>query len=338
MNASIKRNKRFHADVCKIGQTLRSVKASELKHRVDDLREQAVSDPANSQSLIAPVIAASNEAIRRVLGYELYDVQIEAARALIAGHIAEMHTGEGKTISALPAAVFGGIQGKGVHVATTTAYLAERDHAQLKPVYEMLGLSAGVLEQPDAANCDHRAAYDCDVTYGTGSDFGFDYLRDQVELKKQMDARLGSATLARITQRNKKPQRVTMMRGQTFSIIDEADNVMVDDASSPLVLSMFQPGIAKDSDAVLLAREVAGRLTSGEHFLEPSRQSVRLTDLGQRFVHRKELSIPVRQLLRPWTTYVETGLRAMLQFHKGVDYVVRDGEVQIVDQSTGKDL
>ena len=298
--------------------------------------KKRISDTANLQSLIAPVIAASNEAIRRVLGYELYSVQIQAAQALIAGQIAEMHTGEGKTISALPAAVFGGIQGKGVHVATTTAYLAERDHAQLKPVYELLGLSAGVLQQPDAADCDHRAAYDCDVTYGTGSDFGFDYLRDQVELKKQMDARLGSATLARITQRNQTPQRVTMMRGQAYSIIDEADNVMVDDASSPLVLSMFQPGAAKDSDAVLLAQQVAGQLTSGEHFIESSRQSVRLSDAGQRLVHRKELAIPVRQLLRPWTTYVETGLRAMLQFHRGVDYVVRDGEVQIVDQSTGK--
>ena len=242
MNASIKQNKRFHAEVCEIGQTLRSAKAGELKDRMDDLRERAISDPANLQSLIAPVIAASNEAIRRVLGYDLYDVQMQAARALIAGHVAEMHTGEGKTISALPAAVFGGIQGKGVHVATTTAYLAERDHAQLKPVYELLGLSAGVLEQPDAGACDHRVAYDCDVTYGTGSDFGFDYLRDQVELKNQMDARLGSAALARITQRNKVPRHLTMMRGQNYSIIDEADNVMVDDASSPLVLSMFQPG------------------------------------------------------------------------------------------------
>ena len=336
MNASSKRNDRFQAEVCEIGQTLRSAKASELKHRVDDLREQAISEPSNLQALIAPVIAASNEAIRRVLGYELYGVQIQAARALIAGQVAEMHTGEGKTISALPAAVFGGIQGKGVHVATTTAYLAERDHAQLKPIYELLGLSAGVLEQPEAASCDHAAAYDCDITYGTGSDFGFDYLRDQVELKKQMEARLGSAALARIIRRNKTPQRLTMMRGQAYSIIDEADNVMVDDASSPLVLSMFQPGAAKDSDAVLMAKDLAGQLTSGEHFTESGRQSVRLTDLGQRFVHRKELPIPVTQLLRPWTTYVETGIRAMLQFHQGVDYVVRSGEVQIVDQSTGK--
>ena len=336
MNASVKRNKRLHEEVHVIGQTLRSVKASELKNRVDDLREKAISNPGDVQSLIAPVIAASNEAIHRVLGYELYNVQIQAAAALIGGHIAEMHTGEGKTISALPAAVFGGIQGRGVHVATTTAYLAQRDHAQLKPVYELLGLSVGVLKESDAADCDHRDAYDCDVTYGTGSDFGFDYLRDQVELKKQLDARLGSAMLTRIMQRNQTPQRVTMMRGQAYSIIDEADNVMVDDASSPLVLSMFQPGAANDSDAVRLAWREAGGLTSGEHFLEVSRQSVRLTDAGQRWVHRKELSIPVRQLLRPWTTYVETALRAMFQFNRGVDYVVRDGEVQIVDQSTGK--
>lgn len=336
MNASIKRNKRFHAEVASIGATLRSASDGALKDSVDDLREKAIAHPDDLQTLVAPVIAASNEAIRRVLGYELYGVQIQAAQTLIAGKIAEMATGEGKTISAVPAAVFGGIQGKGVHVATTTAYLAQRDHAQLKPIYELLGLSAGVLEQPDAPHCDHRAAYDCDITYGTGSDFGFDYLRDQIELKNQMDAPLGSARLARISRRSPTPQRATMMRGQAYSIIDEADNVMVDDASSPLVLSMFKPGEAEDSDAVKLALQVAGQLVSGEHFNESGRQQIRLTALGQQFVHRKELAIPARQLQRSWTTYVETALRAKLQFHRGIDYVVRDEKVQIVDQSTGK--
>ena len=131
MKNSVKWNKQFHADVCERIATLRSAKDSELKSSVEDLREKAISDPANLHSLVAPVIAASHEAIRRVLGYELYEVQMQAAQTLIAGHIAEMQTGEGKTISALPAAVFGGIQGKGVHVATTTAYLAQRDHQQL---------------------------------------------------------------------------------------------------------------------------------------------------------------------------------------------------------------
>lgn len=336
MNAIAKRNKRFHAEVSAISQGLRSAKDSALQKSVDDLKEKAISNPSKLDSLVAPVVAASIEAIRRVLGYELYDVQIQASQALIAGKIAEMHTGEGKTISAVPAAVFGGIQGKGVHVATTTAYLAERDCAQLKPIYEMLGLSVGVLQQPDAGGGDNRAAYDCDITYGTGSDFGFDYLRDQVELKKQLDSRLGSATLDRITRRTSNSRRSTMMRGQAFSIIDEADNVMVDDASSPLVLSMFQPGVAEDVEAVSLAQQVASQLTEGEHYDESSRQQVRLTDQGQQFVHRRDLAIPVKQLQRPWTTYVETALRARLQFHKGIDYVVRGEEVQIVDQSTGK--
>ncbi len=339
MNAISKRNKRLQAEVGGICQRLRSDKDSALKNFVDDLREQAVSSSAGRGSLdsiVAPVVAASVEAIRRVLGYELYDVQIQAAQALIDGKIAEMHTGEGKTISAVPAAVFAGIQGKGTHVATTTAYLAERDCAQLKPIYEMLGLSVGVLDQPDSGSGDNRSAYDCDITYGTGSDFGFDYLRDQVELKKQMDARLGTSTLERITRRSSSSGRSTMMRGQAFSIIDEADNVMVDDASSPLVLSMFQPGIAEDADAVAVARQVAGQLRAGEHFDEYGRQQIRLTDQGQQFAHRREFVIPVKQLQRPWTTYVETALRAKLQFHRGVDYVVRGDEVQIVDQSTGK--
>lgn len=339
MNAISKRDNRFHAEVEAISQRLRHAKDSALRKSVDDLREQAISDsmtPKNLDSIVAPVVAASIEAIRRVLGYELYKVQIQAARALIDGKVAEMHTGEGKTISAVPAAVFAGIQGKGTHVATTTAYLAQRDCAQLKPIYEMLGLSVGVLEQPDVGNGDNRSAYNCDITYGTGSDFGFDYLRDQVQLKKQMDARLGTATLNRITRRTSDSRRPTMMRGQAFAIVDEADNVMVDDASSPLVLSMFQSGIAKDADAVSLAQQVAGQLTAGEHFDEAGWQQVRLTEQGQRWVHRQTLVIPAEQLQRPWTTYVETALRAQRQFHKGIDYVVRGEKVQIVDQSTGK--
>jgi len=331
-----KQSKRFHAEVSAIGETLKSAKDSALQKSVDDLREKAISNPTVLNSLVAPVVAASMEAIRRVLGYELYGVQIQAAQALIDGKIAEMQTGEGKTISAVPAAVFAGIQGKGVHVATTTAYLAQRDHAQLKPIYEMLGLSAGVLEKPDAGGSDNRSAYDCDITYGTGSDFGFDYLRDQVELKKRMDAPLGSSTLARIANRTSKSGRVTMMRGLAYSLIDEADNVMVDDASSPLVLSMFQPGVAQDSDAVLLAQQIADQLLAGEHFNEAGRQQVHLTQVGQQFVHRPEIAIPAQQLQRPWTTYIETALRAKLQFYQGIDYVVRGEEVQIVDQSTGK--
>jgi preprotein translocase subunit SecA len=336
MNAVSKRNKRFLAEVAAIGQSLRSAKENELQKSVGELREKAISKPAALDSLVAPVVAASMEAIRRVLGYELYGVQIQAAQTLIDGKIAEMHTGEGKTISAVPAAVFAGIQGKGAHVATTTAYLAQRDCAQLKPIYEMLGLSVGVLQQPDAGSGDNRSAYDCDITYGTGSEFGFDYLRDQVELKKQLDSRLGLATFDRITRRTSRSGRTTMMRGQAFSIVDEADNVMVDDASSPLVLSMFQPGVAEDAEAVLLAQQVAAELTSGEHFDQSGRQQVRLTDQGQQFVHRRAIAIPVQQLQRPWTTYVETAVRARLQFHKGIDYVVRGEEVQIVDQSTGK--
>ena len=339
MNAISKRNKRFYAEVSAIGQKLRSANDSALQKSVDDLRARAISNsgnPANLDSIVAPVVAASTEAIRRVLGYELYDVQIQAAQALIEGQIAEMHTGEGKTISAVPAAVFAGIQGKGAHVATTTAYLAQRDCDQLKPIYEMLGLSVGVLKQPDTGDGDNRLAYDCDITYGTGSDFGFDYLRDQIELKRQMDSRLGTATLDRITRRTSNSLRPTMMRGQAFSIIDEADNVMVDDASSPLVLSMFQPGVAEDADAVALAQQVADQLTVGEHFDEPGRQQIRLNDQGQQFVHRREIDIPVKQLQRPWTTYVETALRAKLQFKKGIDYVVRGEAVQIVDRSTGK--
>ena len=216
---------------------------TELQHRVCDLKESVFQPASDADQITISALALSREAIHRVLGMQLYDVQLVAAHTLIQNKIAQMQTGEGKTISAAPAAVFGGLLGGGTHVATPNSYLAKRDFQQLRPVFELLGLSAGLLD-PDAAD-DKKDAYACDITYGPGYEFGFDYLRDQLMLKKRDESALGTNLLDTLMNRNHATP--TQIRGLQYSIIDEIDNVLVDDASSPQVLSEHQPGEASDS-------------------------------------------------------------------------------------------
>ena len=273
--------------------------------------------------------------IRDSLGIELYDVQMLAANAIINRKVAEMATGEGKTISAIPAAVFGALLGSGVHVATPNTYLAQRDHDELKDVYEALGLSVAMLDPEDNDTGKKKAAYGSDITYGPGYEFGFDYLRDQLTLKEEKRLPPGQAILRGLQNSTLRDSRV--QRGLGFSIIDEIDNVLIDDATSPQVLSEYQPGEAKDKAVVGLARKVVGKLDQDVHFHEPAPDQIELTDAGKQKIHDKDLSIPINQLVRPWANYVEAALRAEHVFKRDVHYVVdpEDG-IQIVEASTGR--
>ena len=313
-------------------QDLHRASENELRRRVEDLRENVFRLNCNLQDIETSALALSREAIHRVLGMQLYDVQLIAAHTLIEKKIAQMQTGEGKTISAAPAAVFGGILGGGTHVATPNSYLAQRDFEQLTPVFEMLGLSTGILdtEVPEKKN----AVYACDITYGPGYEFGFDYLRDQILLKNRDSAPLGVNLLQSL--RGREESTPAQIRGLQFSIIDEIDNVLVDDASSPQVLSEFQPGEAPDCEAVVLAQKLSHELELQKHFIEPGPDQIRLTQTGIEFIHGADLPIPVQQLIRPWAKYVEAALRARHLFHRDIHYVVDDEEVKIVDESTGR--
>ena len=313
-------------------QKLHQAPESELRRRVEDLREHVFRPHCDLPEIETAALALSREAIHRILGMQLYDVQLIAAHTLIEKKIAQMQTGEGKTISAAPAAVFGGILGGGTHVATPNSYLAQRDFEQLQPVFELLGLSTGILdtEAPEKKN----AVYACDITYGPGYEFGFDYLRDQILLKKRDAAPLGTNLLQ--TLRGREESTPAQIRGLQFSIIDEIDNVLVDDASSPQVLSEFQAGEAPDSEAVLLAQRLAHELEIQEHFIEPGPDQIRLTQSGIEFIHDSDLPIPVEQLSRPWSKYVEAALRAQHLFHRDIHYVVDGDDVKIVDESTGR--
>jgi len=312
---------------------LRRLSDAQLQSAANDLRESLARD-GFSQTAIPPGFALAYEAVRRTLGIELYDVQLIGSHALVRNAIAEMQTGEGKTLTAVPAAVTRGLAGQGVHVANPNSYLAQRDLEQLQPAFELLGLSAGMLpERVDSSQ--KRVAYECDVTYGTGYEFGFDYLRDHLALRGEARHSLGQSMVDTL-QRRVAPGHDTCQRSLTFSIVDEADNVLVDDASSPLVLAQSSHEVAPDADAVCIARYVATLLQPVVHYRLLGPQNIELTDAGRVRVHHEDISIPVRQLIRPWTTYVEQALRAELQFRRDIHYVVAESEIQIVDGSTGR--
>ena len=172
----------FVSDVRKTAQEFAKLSDRHLKERADELREEATALSVVAPSKLCTSFALTFESVRRSLGMSYYDVQILAGLVLASGAVAEMKTGEGKTIvTALPA-VFAGLQGEGVHVATVNSYLARRDFQLLQPVFHLLGLSCGHLGEGDTPE-QKRAAYRCDITYGTGYEFGFDFLRDQLRLE-----------------------------------------------------------------------------------------------------------------------------------------------------------
>jgi preprotein translocase subunit SecA len=279
--------------------------------------------------------ALMREVLRRACGVELYDEQLLAALILASGHVAEMQTGEGKTLACAPAAYLHGLTGRGVHIATPNAYLAQRDFDLLLPAYRMLGVSVSLL--PERASAERkRAAYLCDVTYGTGYEFGFDYLRDQLSLRQMAGRRLGQMLWTRVCGGDASLS-AAMQRPLYFAVVDEIDNVLLDDAGSPLVLSGSADAQASDASAHQLAHSLAARLVSGQHYrFDPSTGGVRLTDAGIDHIHAAEVAVPVAVLLRTWTEYVEKALLATVHFRRDVHYVVIDDAVQIVDASTGR--
>lgn len=308
---------------------------AELKSETSDLREhvEAGLDVLTPQ-VLETAFAMAVEAIRRVHGKTLHDVQLLGGLVLAYGAIAEMATGEGKTLTAAAPAFTHALTGRGVHVMTSNSYLAERDCEELRPVFELLGLSVAVLpEQAPAAV--KRPLYDRDIVYGNGFEFGFDYLRDQIAMRQAKSASLGS--MIRQHLREGLSPRVTMQRGLNFAIVDEADHVMLDDAVSPLLISEAAPGEAPDAAAHLAALRLAETLRTPDDFeFNTALGVIRLTPNGRDKAHSLLDQVPVHLLIRPWALYVEAALKARHLFHRDADYIIDDSEVQIVDGSTGR--
>ena len=188
-----------------------------------ELRDRVgVGEPTTSNNVVCESFALTAEAVRRVTGMTYFDVQLVGGLVLAAGAIAEIQTGEGKTIiTALPT-VLHALCGRGVHVATTNEYLSRRDYEELREVYELLGLSSGLLE-PKASSEQKLQAYTCDITYGPGYEFGFDFLRDQLTLRSRYVEPLGARHLQRLRGQLLADGKL-IQRGHAFAIIDEADS------------------------------------------------------------------------------------------------------------------
>ena len=320
----------------------------------DSVRDFAV-DAETRATAFALVV----EAMRQSLGVELYDVQLQAGLVLASESVAEMQTGEGKTYAAVLPAFQYSLAGRGVHVATSNAYLARRDFEMLAPLYESLGATVGLIEA-DATSEQKQAAYSCDVTFAAGAEFGFDYLRDQVSLRTIAEQPLGTEFLrllrgsatSRLGLRpdrsgftdpfgmvgtESQPTRDTLQRPLAASIVDEIDNVLIDDASSPLLLSMDSDRPAEDAAAHNAARQLADRLSEPDDVLiDRATGSIRLTEQGHSQAWENADSLPLKCLLRPWINYVEQALRAKHLFRRDVHFVIKEQKVVIVDASTGR--
>ncbi len=288
-----------------------SLPQEEFLKRTEELKKAAESGPL--EDLIPEAFALVREAAKRTTGMRAFDVQLMGAMALNEGKIAEMKTGEGKTLVATMPLYLNALTGKGCHLATVNDYLAKRDAGWMGPVYEYLGMKAGFIQ----ANMDpvtRKEAYNCDITYGTANEFGFDYLRDNLVYSLE----------------NK------VQRGHNFVIVDEADSILIDEARTPLIIS----GPAEDSSS--LYRQFAffaKRFQQEKDFLVDEKdRTVTLTDEG---IAKAEKLLQIDNLYDPsnydYLFHLLNALKAMTLYRKEVDYLVsQEGEVVIVDEFTGR--
>src|ERR1700674_4365512 len=283
----------------------------QLRARTDDFRAQ-VAAGTSLDDLLIPAFATVREAAKRTLGQRHFDVQLKGGMVLHSGKIAEMKTGEGKTLVATLAVYLNALEGKGVHVVTVNDYLAKRDAEWMGRVYKFLGLTVGVIVH-DLTDEQRKAAYGSDVTYGTNNEFGFDYLRDNMKFELES----------------------YVQREHNFAIVDEVDSILVDEARTPLIIS----GASEEStDTYYVVDRVIPRLKPEEHYtIDEKMRTVSLTEDG---VTRVEQLLGVENLYDPRNIlllhHANQGLRAHTLFKRDVDYVVKDGEVIIVDEFTGR--
>jgi preprotein translocase subunit SecA len=305
--------------------TLAKDSDARLRERADLLRHHA--DPIESLALVA-------ESVRRTHGLTAHDAQLRAGLALAEGSLVEMATGEGKTLSALLPAFFFALRGRGAHVATVNAYLAERDAAFAQPVFARLGLTVGLLRENDPSIDRKRAAYECDVTYGVGTEFGVDYLRDQLALcaHGRMETRLHEILLRRLP-----PKPSLRQRGLAFAVIDDADSVLLDEARSPLVIAIGERRPSATPEAYRLAEEIARDLQVDLHYERHARNDrLTLTADGERVAFARLTDTVRHELRRPWPQYLENALHLRHHLRREVNYIFADDRVTIVDPFTGR--
>ncbi len=312
------------------------------KSSADELRslsQRLIGDVRERQPPLGEYLVESfalvREVARREVGLFPYDVQILGALAMCRGTVAEMATGEGKTlVQSLPAYAFS-LAGKGVHVVTSNPYLAERDQEFSVGIFDFLGISSASLPER-VPPLQKQKAYAADVTFGTGTEFGFDYLRDQLLLFGQPATQLGEK-FARTVLRELPPSLPLAQRGLFCAIIDEADSILIDEALTPLVIG-GKGGDEEGVDAVYVAAQTMARRLDEDvdYKVDGAFKTVRLTEEGSDRLRSGEVEVPWSALRRPWERYIENALRADIFMENDVHYIVSEGKVVIVDQFTGR--
>ena len=328
----LKRLKKRVAEVNALAEHYKSMKDSELKKQTAVLREK-VSSKKTIDDLLPEAFALVREASDRVLKMRHFDVQLIGGMALHEGNVAEMKTGEGKTLVATLPICLNALEGKGVHLVTANDYLAQRDAGWMGPLYHFLGMSIGVIiadqsfmfdpafDNPDHDDprmrklkpCTRKEAYRADITYGTNNEYGFDYLRDnmvnEVDLLRQ--------------------------RELNFAIVDEVDSILIDEARTPLIISA---GAAEGATSYGTFANVAKKLVPDDYVLDEKRKAVSLSDNG---VEKVQKMLGIGNLYAPDNVklvyHMDQALRAQTLFRRDKEYVVsNDGEIIIVDEFTGR--
>ena len=305
---------------------------AQLLSEADRLRELAAESPDPSQ--VPKFCGIVCEAIFRAKGFRLYDVQLLAIAAGAAGNVVEMQTGEGKTVVTGAIAAIKTLNSPSVHVGTTNTYLAERDREELTTAFGLLGISNGLLPEESNENLS-RGVYRKQIVYGPGYQYGFDYLRDQMYLRDNRQTALGTGILNRI--RGLDPySKLIQPAKHHVALIDEADSVMIDEAMTPLVISLPSKDF-EDPTPYLIAQKIASKFTEGvEYTIEFPSKKIEVTDEANQLAHDEIARRRNLNLSRPWRIYITNAIRASRTFERDVDYVVVDDTVQIVDQNTGR--
>ncbi|EOI0388589.1 preprotein translocase subunit SecA [Campylobacter jejuni] len=295
----------------------------ELKAEFAKFKEQILSGEKNENDVLNDVFAIVRETGKRTLNMRHFDVQLIGGMILHDGKIAEMKTGEGKTLVATLPVVLNAMSGKGVHVVTVNDYLAKRDAEQMSAIYNFLGFSVGVVLSSQNSDIEHKQAYDCDITYGTNNEFGFDYLRDNMKFSKAEK----------------------VQREHNFVIVDEVDSILIDEARTPLIIS---GPTNRTLDGYIKANEVAKQMQKGEAVLPPAKpegdfvvdeknRNILITEAG---IAKAEKLFGVENLYSLDNAILahqlDQALKAHNLFEKDVHYVLRNNEVIIVDEFTGR--
>lgn len=322
----IKKYKRRVQEINALEKEFENLSDDELKSKFQEIKQSVINGKKSTNDVLNEVFAITREASRRVLNMRHFDVQLIGAMVLNDGRIAEMKTGEGKTLVATLAVVLNAIKGEGVHVVTVNDYLAKRDAEQMGKLYEFLGLSTGVILGGVYDDKLRKAAYDCDITYGTNSEFGFDYLRDNMKFSLEDK----------------------VQRAHSFVIVDEVDSILIDEARTPLIISgptnkTLEGYIKADEVAKNLKRgeaadpSVPNSKPSGDFIVDEKNRSIVMTEDG---ISKAEKLFGVENLYSLENAilshHLNQALKAHNLFEKDVHYIVRDGEVMIVDEFTGR--